>query len=764
MALAPSVSKSVLRERIYSAAIDNFCIPQMFPVQKGSQLREDIISMIKFWQLLHIDKKYLRHSFVPDHLQDTISQSTMGISNPSVNQSLHQLTGSMDLAVRTTTPTTSYGWMNTVQISSNMSSKRSASGYNSKTNINDKKTETAAQEYFVKDYLRKRTLILSLLAVDIELMITWHNPLAIEGDKIPGEDVISNWKSQQVSERTWKDMVRLSWEISPALAVYLPDRFNSSDSVKNEVIRLVQLRPTSVSHLPDALKYLISSDTILKDDLNLLSHMLTWSEVSPIEALSFFSRQFPPHPITAQYAVKVLSSYPSDVILYYIPQLVQAIRYDSMGYLTCFISSAAASSQLLCHQLIWNMKTNMYRDEDAQQPDVDLFDTLDHVINSLTNALSGPAKKFYEKEFDFFGRVTAISGEIRNFPKGPERKGALMKAIKKVQVEQGCYLPSSWEAVVLDIDRDVGIPLQSAAKAPFLARFKVKRMGMKAVEELGMRGDSIQLISDTSHSSPIYQAAIFKVGDDVRQDMLALQIIQLFKNIFNQVGLDLFLFPYRVIATSPGCGVIECVPDAKSRDELGRQTDTNLFDYFIKMYGDESSPSFQAARSNFIKSMAAYSVLGFLLQIKDRHNGNIMIDKQGHIIHIDFGFMFESSPGGNLGFEPDIKLTDEMILVMGGKLKEEADSFKTFMTLSIQAYLAVRPYREAIVTLVSLMLDTGLPCFRGQTIKQLRERFKPNATEKEAATYMRSVIDASRESIRTRTYDMIQYYQNQIPY
>jgi phosphatidylinositol 4-kinase A len=74
-----------------------------------------------------------------------------------------------------------------------------------------------------------------------------------------------------------------------------------------------------------------------------------------------------------------------------------------------------------------------------------------------------------------------------------------------------------------------------------------------------------------------------------------------------------------------------------------------------------------------------------------------------------------------------------------------------------------RPYKEAIISLVSLMLDTGLPCFRGQTIKLLRARFAPQSTDREAAVYMMSVIHKSFLNFRTIAYDYLQLYQNQIP-
>lgn len=754
--LPKSISNIVLRERIYRTAIDYFCGPQVSPLQRSADLREDIISLIRFWQSLHSDRKYLKNSM----------QQTIPAAAPPTQ---HDLQPSSSDQSRT-------GWMNTLTL--NSSNVPTSFRGSSRDHVGPQpslwhgvRKDSVNLESYSKEYSKRRNLILSLLATEIEFLLAWHNPMSCPELHIPGEDTINAWRIQTISqttERSTREMVRLTWDISPTLAVYLPHRFKNSDVIIDELSKLVKSQPSTVSHIPDALQYLATPAELVKDSSELI-HIVTWVPIQPILALSFFSRAYPPHPFTAQYAIRSLCSYPSEVVMTYIPQLVQAVRNDKVGYTKNYIRTAAQRSQLLMHQLIWNMRTNMYRDENGQEPDPDLYEVLDELINSIINSLSGSAKDFFDKEFDFVKRITSISGEIREYPKGELRRNALLRALRKFIIEPGCYLPSSADSIVTDMDKNFGVPLQSAAKAPFLTRFKVLQCGINQVEQMSMNilsgikeTDSKRSHYESAMYNELWQAAIFKVGDDVRQDMLLLQLIELLRNIFERAGLDLYLHPYRVVATSPGCGVIECVPNAKSREQLGRETDMSLYDYFKNLYGDETSSKFQEARANFVKSMAAYSIVGFLFQVKDRHNGNIMIDSSGRIIHIDFGFVFDSSPGGNLGFEPDIKLTDEMVKILGGNM--EAAPFKWFLQLCVQAYLAVRPYREAIVAIVQLMLETNLPCFRGQTIKLLRMRFAPTCNDKEASNYILKIIRDSFLNIRTRTYDILQYYQNQIPY
>jgi len=87
-------------------------------------------------------------------------------------------------------------------------------------------------------------------------------------------------------------------------------------------------------------------------------------------------------------------------------------------------------------------------------------------------------------------------------------------------------------------------------------------------------------------------SCIFKLNDDVRQDELAIQIINLCQAIFNRLGLELWLKPYRVVShrsASGGVGVvgtiggmIECVPDCMSRHQLGKLLDCPLNVYFVQ--------------------------------------------------------------------------------------------------------------------------------------------------------------------------------------
>lgn len=94
--------------------------------------------------------------------------------------------------------------------------------------------------------------------------------------------------------------------------------------------------------------------------------------------------------------------------------------------------------------------------------------------------------------------------------------------------------------------------------------------------------------------------------------------------------------------------------------------------------------------------LCRYAVACFLLQAKDRHNGNILVSSRGHLVHIDFGFILEISPGGNLGFESAaFKLSHEMTQLLDPGGTQTSPQFALFQELCIRGYLAVSAPQKA---------------------------------------------------------------------
>jgi phosphatidylinositol 4-kinase len=113
---------------------------------------------------------------------------------------------------------------------------------------------------------------------------------------------------------------------------------------------------------------------------------------------------------------------------------------------------------------------------------------------------------------------------------------------------------------------------------------------------------------------------MIKTGDNLKQEQFAMQMINQFNIIFNKEETGLYLRPYEVISIGPDAGIMEMVTDSCSLGRvmkiMAREKIKNFKQFFKSYFKD----NYKAAQKNFCKSLAAYCVVTYFLQIKDRHN------------------------------------------------------------------------------------------------------------------------------------------------
>ena len=222
---------------------------------------------------------------------------------------------------------------------------------------------------------------------------------------------------------------------------------------------------------------------------------------------------------------------------------------------------------------------------------------------------------------------------------------------------------------------------------------------------------------------------IVKANDDLRQEQFTSQLLREFARIFKARNVPAWLRPYDILATEARGGLIHAIPDTISIDSLKRAIPafTTLDAWFVDHFrrGPRGDERLHAARTNFVLSMAGYSIACYILNIKDRHNGNILLTRRGHIVHIDYGFLLTSSPGGetaklagifarvvvfppvfrlragNMNFESaPFKLTSEFVQVMCGT---GSQYFALYRSLLLSAFLAIRQHKEEVCIVLAFV-------------------------------------------------------------
>ncbi|XP_026727601.1 phosphatidylinositol 3-kinase catalytic subunit type 3 isoform X2 [Trichoplusia ni] len=234
--------------------------------------------------------------------------------------------------------------------------------------------------------------------------------------------------------------------------------------------------------------------------------------------------------------------------------------------------------------------------------------------------------------------------------------------------------------------------------------------------------------------------AIFKHGDDLRQDQLILQMITLMDKLLRRENLDLKLTPYKVLATSSKHGFLQFIESVTVAEALA--TEGSIQNFFRKHNPCEGAPYGikPETMDTYIRSCAGYCVITYLLGVGDRHLDNLLLTKAGALFHIDFGYILGRDPKP---LPPPMKLSKEMVEAMGGI---HSELYHEFRKQCYTAFLHLRRHANLMLNLFSLMVDASVPDIAlepDKAVKKVQDKLRLDLGDEEAVHYLQNLLDMS---------------------
>ncbi|CAK6440574.1 unnamed protein product [Pipistrellus nathusii] len=515
------------------------------------------------------------------------------------------------------------------------------------------------------------------------------------------------------------------------------ERRGSGELYEHEKDLVWKMRHEVQERFPEALArlLLVTKWNKHEDVAQMLYLLCSWPELPVLSALELLDSSFPDRHV-GSFAIKSLRKLTDDELFQYLLQLVQVLKYES--YLDCeltkFLLDRALANRKIGHFLFWHLRSEMH------VPSVSLRFGL--IMEAYCRG-STHHMKVLMKQGEALSKLKALNDFVKvSSQKSPKPQ---TKELMHLCMRQETYL-EALSHLQSPLDPSILLAEVCVEQCTFMDSKMKPLWVVYSNEEAGGDGSV---------------GIIFKNGDDLRQDMLTLQMIQLMDVLWKQEGLDLRMTPYGCLSTGDRTGLIEVVlrSDTIANIQLNKSNmaATAAFNKDALLNWLKSKNPGEAldrAIEEFTLSCAGYCVATYVLGIGDRHSDNIMIRENGQLFHIDFGHFlgnFKTKFGINRERVPFILTYDFVHVIQQGKTSN-SEKFERFRGYCERAYTILRRHGLLFLHLFALMRAAGLPELScSKDIQYLKDSLALGKTEEEALKHFRVKFnEALRESWKTK--------------
>ena len=261
-----------------------------------------------------------------------------------------------------------------------------------------------------------------------------------------------------------------------------------------------------------------------------VAHLLEiWEPLSTVQAFELLDAQFA-HRSIREYAVKCLAGLSDEDLAYYLLQLVQALKYESChksALAEFLLERAIANPVLIGHRFFWTLRAEMHITEISERYGLLIEEYL---------LGCGSHRAVLQKQNDALGAILEVAYYLKTVPK-EDRLTQLRARLRKIELPDRFQLPLHPKFVAKGVVVEKCRYMDSA-KLPLWCVFE----------------------NADPNGAPLY--TIVKAGDDLRQDLLCIQLLALMDRLWQREGLDLCMTPYGCVATGHDEGMLEIVLDA----------------------------------------------------------------------------------------------------------------------------------------------------------------------------------------------------------